>query len=163
PGYPVLGRLVSSATGLPADYALLALSLVSSLLFLFLWTDPIIVKALGLKATYVSLVAFNAFPTAFALVTLQTEPCALLFTLGAFLAFARRHNWLAALLAGAAGGMRISGAATGVALALALVTRLVTERPHRTRAWVSGLAAGAASSWGLLGIMGYHFWRFKDP
>ena len=108
PGYAVLGAAVRSVTGLSADYALFALALVSGVIFLFLWTDPVIVGALGVGGAYASLLAFNAFPNAFALVSIQTEPCTFLFTLGAFLAFARGHIWFAAALAGAATGMRVS-------------------------------------------------------
>src|SRR5437868_10159846 len=55
PGYAALGWLVKTATHLPADVSPLVLALVWSFVFLFLWTDPVIVRALGLNATYVSL------------------------------------------------------------------------------------------------------------
>ncbi|HKQ72073.1 MAG TPA: hypothetical protein VJT73_22165 [Polyangiaceae bacterium] len=163
PGYPALGWIASSVTHLPADYALLALSIVASFALLFLWTDRVMVERLGVATTYASLLAFNAFPTAFALVTLQTEPCALAFTLGAFLAFARRRLWLAALLAGAASGMRVSGAATSVALGLAILWQLYIDSPKSWSRWISPLLASVASAWGLIFIMGYHYWRYRDP
>ena len=153
---------MKSVTGLPADYSLFALALASSFLFLFLWTDPVIVRALGVKATYISLLAFNAFPTAFALVTIQTEPCTLLFTLAAFLAFARGHDWLAAGFAGAASAMRISGAATGAALGLAILWRTWQER-RKIVGWIEPCLVGLFSSWGLLATAAYHYRRFRDP
>jgi hypothetical protein len=163
PGYPALTWLVNLVLRLPSDYALFAVSIAASLLFLFLWTDRIIVDALGVGGAYASLLAFNAFTTAFALVTPQTEPCTLLFTLGAFLAFARRRLLLAAILAGAASAMRISGAATGIALGLAILCQLFLERPQRKRDWVVPALSAVLSVWGVVAIMGYHWYRFRDP
>ena len=129
PGYPALGALVMRVTHLPADYALLGLSVVASLVLLFLWTDPIVVRALGVGGAYASLLAFNFHTTGFSLVTIQTEPCAMVFSFGAFLAFCRRRLLLAGALAGAATAMRITAAAIGAAVALAIVTMLLVERP----------------------------------
>jgi hypothetical protein len=131
--------------------------------FLFLWTDPAIVRALGVGATYTSLAAFNAFPNAFALVTTQTEPCTFAFTLGAFLAFAKRRIWLAALLAGAATGMRVTGIAVGAAMALAIVVQAFVDRPERVVDWLRPFLAALVANWGILAMTGYHWWWFGDP
>ena len=163
PGYPALGALVMRVTHLPADYALLGLSVVASLVLLFLWTDPIVVRALGVGGAYASLLAFNFHTTGFSLVTIQTEPCAMVFSFGAFLAFCRRRLLLAGALAGAATAMRITAAAIGAAVALAIVTMLLVERPARVREWIVGALAAALSVWGLAMIMGYHWLRYGDP
>src|SRR5262249_53870342 len=138
-------------------------SLAASFLFLFLWTDPVIMRALGVGATYASLLAFSVFPNAFSVVLVQTEPLTFLFTLGAFLAFARGHLLLAGALAGAAAGMRVSGAGVGVALGLAILVHAYYERPQRARDWAVVLISALLSGWGLMVMMGYHWWRFGDP
>jgi hypothetical protein len=163
PGYPALGWMLSRLTGLPADFSLLALSLLAGFVFLYLWTGPEIRERLGVWRTYLALLLFNLFPTGFLLVTISTEPCALGFTLAAFVAFARRRWVLAGSFAGAATAMRISGLATGVALALAVLVTLVTERPRRPLEWASRMAALGLSCWGVLSIMGYHYYRYRDP
>jgi hypothetical protein len=163
PGYAALGWLIQAPTHLAADTSLLALSLVAAFLFLFLWTDPSIMNALGVGPTYAALAAFAVFPNSFAIVAIQTEACTLLFTLAAFLALSKRHVWLAAFFAGAASGMRISGAATGAALGVAILYQLLRDRPKSIAAWVNPLAASLFSGWGLIAIMSYHWWRFRDP
>jgi hypothetical protein len=90
PGYPFLGWLASFGGRFPVDYALLAISLIASFAFLFMWTGPTMVNALGVAGTYASLLAVNAHASGFALVTIQTEPCLLAFTLGSFWPARRR-------------------------------------------------------------------------
>jgi hypothetical protein len=162
PGYPLIARAVVKVTKLPADYALLAVSLAASFLFLFLWTDPAVTRALGTVETYIALIAFNAFPTSCYLVFLMTEPCVLLFTLAAFVALLRKQYLVGALLAGAASGMRIGGAATSLAFALAVVVETWNER---SRGWAlfRRIACVPLSAWGAFALMGYHAWRFGDP
>jgi len=163
PGYPALTWVINHALRMPADYALLTVSLVASFLFLFLWTDRMMVRSLGVGTTYASLLAFNAFPTAFTLVTVQTEPCALLFTLAAFLALARRRWLLGAIFAGAASAMRLNAAATSVAMALAIGVELWQRPPKRWPGFVVPAISMVVSGWGALAIMGYHWLRYHDP
>jgi hypothetical protein len=162
PTYGLLGRLVSLGGVIPIDYALLAISLISSFVFLTLWTGPALVDRLGLGGTYLSLLLFNTFTTGFSLVSVQTEPLTLVLTLGAFVALSRRSWALAGLLAGATSAMRITGAATGLACGLGIVVQAWLERPLPRSEWVRRGAAILLCGWGLLVIMGYHLFRFGD-
>jgi hypothetical protein len=163
PGYPAFTWLINRALHLPADYALLLVSLVSSFVFLFLWTDRMMVRALGVGTVYASLIAFNVFPTGFTLVTLQTEPLCLVFTLAAFLALARGRWLLGAIFAGTASAMRLNAAAVSVAMALAIAVALWKSPPKRWTGFIVPAISMVVSGWGVLAITGYHWLRYKDP
>jgi len=163
PTYPLLGWLASGGGRLPIDFALWGLSLAASAILLFLWTGPTLVERFGLWPTYVSFAVFNLFTTGFILVTMQTEPLALVFTLGAFIALARRHTTLGAALAGAATAMRITALATGLAYAAALIALTIWERPQAVAARVRRGAELLLSGWGVLALLGYYWVRFGDP
>lgn len=163
PGYSVLGMPLVAA-GMPADYALLAVSLLASFLFLYLWTGPALTERLGLGPTWLALLLFNAYTTGFALVTVQTEPLTLLCALGTFVLFSRRRLVLAALVAGAAGSLRVTGSTIGLAYVVALVGLALRDdsEPLRRRwlriAWLAPLAG-----WGQLAIFAYFAARYRDP
>ncbi len=162
PGYPLLGRIVMAITRLPADYALWVVSLLASFFFLFLWTDPAVQRRLGPKETYLALLLFNAFPAASNLVFIMSEPATLFFTLAAFVALLRKHVWLAALAAGAAGAMRLGGLAAGLACAATIAFEMWQER-GRGRAFLVGRAACIPLTvWGTVALVGYDWWRFDD-
>jgi hypothetical protein len=165
PTYGLFGRVVSLATSLPIDFALFGISLVSSFIFLFLWTGPTLTRRLGVGETYLSFLLFNTFTTGFSLVSVQTEPLTLALTLGAFAALQRRAWLFAGLLAGAASSMRITGFATGAACALGIA--LQSWQDHETsplprRDWVVRGAAVALCGWGGAALMAVHFARFGD-
>jgi hypothetical protein len=163
PGYALLGKVVMWATHLPIDYALFGVSLFSSFVFLFLWTGPALVKTLGLGVTWLSLLVFNAFSTGYSLIAILTEPPALVLTIGAFVALHRRWWLFGALLAGAATGLRVNAAATGLAFALAVLASLFTDRPQGPLRWTTRLLAMPLAGWGIMTMMGYDAWRFHDP
>jgi hypothetical protein len=163
PGYPFVGWLLSLGARLPVDYVLLGISLVSSFVLLFLWTSPILVSALGLFATYASLLAFNAHTNGFALITIQTEPLLMVFTVGALVALLKKNYLLGAFLAGTATGTRVSGAAVGVAYACAILTIAWQNRRSGGVPWLRYATALILSGWALLVIMGYFWIRFDDP
>ena len=163
PGYPAVASVVSRITRLPADYALFAVSLVSSLLFLFLWTGPAFSSALGIGTTYLSLVLLNLYTTGFALVTIQTEPLALLFTVAAFVALHRNALVVGALLAGAAGALRVTGGAIGVAFAFAVLARSLEGGPGRLGRALRSLPIMVLAGWGQLALFAYFWLRYKDP
>ena len=163
PGYPLLGRIVALGNRIPIDYALFGTSILASIVFLYLWTSSTITSALGVGTTYLALLLFNVFPTGFTLVTVQTEPTVLALTMGAFLGIARRNYLLAGVLAGAASGMRVSGAATSAAVGVALVVSLFVDPPKGWLAWRRRSAAAVLSAWGLLAIVGYFGLVYSDP
>ena len=163
PGYGLLGKAMMWATGLPIDYSLFAVSLICSFLFLFIWTGRSVVEIFGLRVTWLAFLLFNVFSTGYTLVAILTEPPALLFTLCAFLALRRRWWLLGAIFAGAATGLRINAASTGLAFALTVFVSLFVLRPKGVWDWFSRLVALPVAGWGVMSMMGYHWWRFGDP
>ena len=163
PTYGLLGRYLGNVTGLPIDFAMWGISLVSSFLFLFLWTGKDLTSRLGVAETYLALLFFNAYTTGYCLVMVQTEPLTLVLALGAFVAFSRKHRLLGALLAGAATSVRITGVAIGLAFAAGLLVELLRERPRSVWPWVRGVLLAVVSVWGQLALMAYHAHRFGDP
>jgi hypothetical protein len=163
PGYPLAGRLASLGGLIPIDYALLAVSLLASWVFFFLWTSAEIAGPLGLRATLVGLACFNLFTTGFTVVTVQTEPLLLATSLGAFVLARRRHLFLAALVAGIATGVRVSGGAAGLAFTALIALDAWRERPLRLSAWAGRAALCALSFWGLALTLAYDGIAFHDP
>jgi hypothetical protein len=163
PGYSLVGWLVSLGGRIPIDYALLLVSLASSWVFYFVWTSREIVDALGVRATLIALACFNLFTTGFTTVTIQTEPLLLGTTLAAFVLAQRGRLVAAALAAGAATGVRVTGAATGLAFAAFLALALWRERPVTARAWVRGLVLAALGFWGLAAMLAYDGLALGDP
>jgi hypothetical protein len=162
PTYGLLGRLVSLGGKIPIDFALLGISLVSSFIFLFLWTGPALTSRIGVAETYLALLLLNAFTTGFSLVSVQTEPLTLALTLGSFILLQRRWWLLAGFLAGASSAMRITGVATGAACALGIIVATWLDRPAGRREWLHRAAAVALCGWGVTAMMTYHFVRFGD-
>jgi hypothetical protein len=163
PTYGLIGRYVGRLTGLAIDYALFAVSLLSSFLFLYLWTGKELTSVLGVVPTYLALLCFNAYTTGYCLATVQTEPLTLVLAMGAYVAFVRRHRWLGAALAGATSGIRITGVAIGLAFAAGLLVELLRERPRRAWPWIRVAVLAAVCVWGELALMAYHAHRFGDP
>jgi hypothetical protein len=163
PTYGLLGRWLGRITGMPIDFALWTISLVSSFLFLFLWTGKELTSRLGVAETYLALLLLNTFTSGYSLVMVQTEPLTLMLAIGAFVAFARRRHVLGALLAGAASGVRITGIAIGLAYAVGLLIDLVRERPRTVWPWVRAALLMVVCVWGQLTLMAYHAHRFGDP
>ena len=163
PTYGLAGRYVARVTGLPIDFAMWAISLVSSFLFLFLWTGKDLTSRLGVAETYLALLFFNAYTTGYCLVMVQTEPLTLVLALGAFVAFARRHRLLGAVLAGAASGVRVTGIAIGFAFAAGLFVELLRERPRTIWPWLRAALLAVVGVSGQLILMAYHAHRFGDP
>jgi hypothetical protein len=163
PTYGLVGRYVARLTRLPIDYALFAVSLVSSFIFLYLWTGKELTSRLGVGETYLAFLCFGAYTTGYCLVTVQTEPLTLVLALGAYVAFVRRRLLLGALLAGATSGIRITGVAVGMAFAAGLLAEFLRERPRKAWPWIRAVLLGVLCVWGQLALMAYHAHRFGDP
>jgi hypothetical protein len=164
PGYAMVGRLVAKLLHAPADYALLGVALAASFAFVFLWTGPALTSTLGVGTTYLSLLLFNLFTTGFALVTIQTEPLALLSALCAFLCLRRRWWLLGALIAGAGGAIRITGPSIGAGYGIALLAHAILNREDRPLVrWGRLFAAAPLCVWGQLTIFAFFGWKYKDP
>jgi len=162
PTYGFIGAWVAQKLGTGIDYGLLAVSLVSSFVFMMLFTSRSVTKALGVWPTYLALILFNAFTTGFVLVTVQTEPLFLALSLGTYVCFERRWFLLAAFLAGLSSAVRITGVSVGLAFSVAMLFFTIAEKPPR---WVWGLRAFYCllSGWGILLLMAYFQHRFGDP
>ena len=147
--------------GWAIDWALFVVSMISSFVFLMLWTSRAITDKLGVGTTYLALLLFNTFTSGFVLVTIQTEPLLLALTLGTYVCFTRRWFLAASLLAGTTTAIRITGVPIGMAYSLALLAVTWVERP---RAWVWALRAlyAVLSIWGILVLMAYFQHRFGD-
>jgi hypothetical protein len=130
---------------------------------MLMWTSKAVTDKIGLGPAYLSLVMFNAFTTGFTLVTIQTEPAFLACSFGVYNALQRRWYWLAAVLAGAASGLRISGVGTAIACGIALVAHALTSRPGVWRTWVNVGLLLPVCAWGLFAMVLYDSWRFHDP
>ena len=163
PTYAWAGALIVKVTHLPIDYALYYLSLAASFVFLLMWTSRPMIDGLGVVGAYLSLLLLNLFDTGFSLVTVQTEPLMLAFTLGAFLCLSRRWFLIGALLAGAATSIRISGVATGFAYCAALVVVTLREHPRPRWLWAWRAVLMALSGSGIMLLMAYYRHRFGDP
>lgn len=163
PGYPALGWLARRLTGMPIDYALWSISLLATFAIFFLWTDPVIVDAVGVGGAYSSLLAFAVFPPAYALTSILTEACTALGMMVAFVGLARRQYALGALGSGFASAMRISGVAANAGYVLALAMAMWKEPPRSFTGWVRQLALFPLACWGTIAVFGYDSWRFGDP
>lgn len=166
PGYPALGWAVHKLTGAAIDYSLWFVTLTASVIALFLWTDPAIVKAIGVGPTYASLLAFNFFPPSCYLAFVMTDSCAVAGIIGGFVALARRRYVLAALAVGFTGAIRISGVGAEAAYALAIVAWCLTDPPRGSgawRGWIGRAALVPLGAWGSLLVSGYQTWLFHDP
>ncbi len=163
PGYALAGRVASLGGRIPIDYALFFVSLASSWIFFFLWTGPEIVGALGLRATLVALACFNVFTTGFTVATVQTEPLLLVASLAAFVLAQRGRTLPAALVAGVATGVRVSGVATGLAMVAFIAIDAWRARPLSRGTWAARAGACALSFWGLAAMLAYDGIALHDP
>jgi hypothetical protein len=164
PTYGLIGRWVAAVTRMPIDFAMWAVSLVSSFLFLYLWTGKELTSRLGVGTTYLALLCFNVYTTGYCLVMIQTEPITLALAMAAFVTFSRGHHWrwVGAVLAGAASSIRITGLAIGFAFAAGLLVELLRERPRSIWPWLRAAVLAMVCTWGQLALMAYFAHRFGD-
>jgi hypothetical protein len=161
PTYGWVGRFVADHTGWAVDWAMLAVSLVSSIVFMMLMTSAPITDAIGVGGAYLALLLVNAFTSGFMLVTLHTEPLVLALVMGTFYCFARRWLFAAAILAGAMSAVRITGLAGGAALGVGMLFLTLEERP-RWHVWVQRGIYALLSAWGIVALMAFYHHRFGD-
>ncbi|HEY6039609.1 MAG TPA: hypothetical protein VIV58_35255, partial [Kofleriaceae bacterium] len=116
----------------------------------FLWTSPILVERFGRGAMWGALIAFNAFPAAFYVVTPYSEAATLALGLGGFVALASQRWLLAAALVGASTALQPSSIAFALALAGALVAVAVRQREAKRIDWWRPLLGLPLCVWGQL-------------
>jgi hypothetical protein len=150
PAWGMVGGTVSAATTLASDHALLLLAIFAALALNFLWTSPILVKRFGRVSTWGALIAFNAFPAAFYIVTPYSEAATLALALGAFVALANERWLLAAALVGGSTALQPSSMAFALALAGALGVVAVRRREAKRADWWRPLLGLPLCVWGQL-------------
>lgn len=148
PAWGLTGGVVHDTLGIPADVALVLLSILAAIAVTLLWTSRVVVERMGVGAAYATLVAFNFFPSAFYLVTPYSEAATLALVLAGFVCVARDRWVLAGLAVGAATGLRISAGAFSVALACAAVSAAWTRRKKASPRWWRPLVAIPLAGWG---------------
>jgi hypothetical protein len=149
PGWGVAGGVIVDTTGMPADFALLFLSLLAALALNILWTSPQLVERFGRLETYMTLLAFNLYPAAFYLVTPYTESATMALALGAYLCIMRDRWATAGLLVGASTALRAGAMTFAFGLCLAAVIAAFLRWREGSPSWWRPLVAGPLSGWGL--------------
>lgn len=153
PAYGLAGGLVSSATGLEPDVALVLISVLCAILVNWLWICPTMIRRLGLFEAYMVLIAWNCYAGAWNLVVPTTEPVVLALAVGGFVALANERWVWSGVLIGACTALRIPTAsyafALGCALLFAAWDRYRTKQPQ----WWRPLIAVPLCGWGQFATM----------
>jgi hypothetical protein len=149
PGWGLTAGTLVDATGMPADFALLFLSLIAALALNILWTSPLIVAKFGRFETYMTLIAFNVFPSAFYIVTPYTESATMALAIGAYLCLLRdRWGW-AGFLVGASTALRAGAMTFAFGLCFAALVAAYFRYREGAPRWWRPLVGGALSGWGI--------------
>lgn len=149
PGWGLTAGVLVDATGMPADFALLFLSLIAAIALNILWTSPLLVERFGRLETYMTLVAFNLFPSAFYLVTPYTESATMALALGAYLCILKDRWATAGLLVGASTALRAGAMTFAAGLCFAAVVAAFVRYRKGEASWWRPLIAGPLSGWGI--------------
>jgi hypothetical protein len=163
PAYSILGKMLTFGGKLPVDYALLFVSVMSSIATIFMWTSRAMVSALGIRATYLSLLLLGTFPSAFHLVSIHTEALLLAVAFGGFIALRNRAWLIAAIGAGGASLVHARGFGFSVGCGIAILVSFFTDPPRKTAEWIERALSVPISGWGGLAMAGYFFFRYRDP
>jgi hypothetical protein len=153
PAFGEVGSVVSQVTGLPDDYALVLVSILCAIIINLLWTSPVFVSRIGKLEAYATLIAFNAFPPAFNVVTPHTEALTIALVLGAFWMIAKDRWWLASILVGASTALRPHAVAYTLAFGCAALVATWQKRRDHARRWWSPLASCVLAGWGQLATL----------
>jgi hypothetical protein len=150
PAYGMIAGTISSPFDLPVDVVLVFLSVFAAIVANLLWTSKTFVDRIGRPEAYMTLIAFNLFPSAFYLVTPYTESATLALVLGGFIALTRKRYVVSALLVGASTGLRAGAASFGVGLGAALLMAAWQACKRGDPKWWRPIAAAPLCGWGLI-------------
>lgn len=153
PAWGTIGGVVADATHMASDKALMLLSIVAALALNLLWTSPVLVKRLGRRVVWATLIGFNVYPAAFYLVTPYAEAATLAFAIGGFVALASERWLLAALLVGASTAFATPALAFSIALGCALLVAAYQRREQKLDQWWRPLLGLPLVAWGQLATM----------
>lgn len=154
PGYPVLMRAVAPLTGGSVLVAGLLVVLAAGAAAAVLLHRLAELRAPGTGWTAVTLLA--AAPYGVFLGVVYTEAVFLALALGAWLAAARRHWWMAGLLAAGTSAVRVNGLFLTAALAVVYVGQLRADGRWRPRADALALLAPVVT---VAAYVAYLAWR----
>lgn len=163
PAYGLLGGMTSRWLLVDADYALIIISAISAWTLMYLWTTGAMVRKLGPQATLGSVIALNAFPSAFYLVAPYAESITLATAFAGFVALCSDSWLIAAILIGAASAFRIAAVCFAIGFGCAAAAAALTERAEGTRTWWRKLCYVPLTVWGLVATMSYYGARYGDP
>jgi hypothetical protein len=162
PAYPLLGRSVSLATGLPTQHALLLVSHVC-LAAAFVVMAAYVRVRLGAASNQVGpfvLLAIALWPTTFFFRMAYSESLFLMTSLMAMYGMERNWpNWLLALIVGLATATR----PVGVALLMPFIGHLWATSSTFGRSLLKCLVLVPLACWGLLGYVLFQWLAFDEP
>jgi hypothetical protein len=150
PAYGALGGVISSATGIAEDIALLLVSLVCAVTVNMLWTHRAFVDRLGKREAYLALLGFNLFPTAFYMVAPYTESMTFALALGTYVAISEERWVLGGAMVGAATALRIPSLAYAGAYGLAAIVATWRRRRAGKPRWWWPMLGTPLVMWGLI-------------
>ena len=163
PTYGLAGRYVGKVTGLPIDFAMWGISLVSSFLFLFLWTGKDLTSRLGVVETYLALAFLQRLHDRL----LPGDGPDGAVDAGAGAGRCRRFRATAPPCRSAPGWgcdrRSHHGRGDRLAFAAGLLVELLRERPRAVWPGSRGALLAVVSVWGQVALMAYHAHRFGDP
>lgn len=148
PAYGTAGGIISDATGLEPDVALVLLSVLCAIIINLLWICPTMIRRLGLFESYAVLLAWNCYAGAWNLVIPTTEPVVIALALGGFVALANQRWIWAGILVGACTALRIPTASYAFALGCALLVATWERYRTQTPQWWRPLLAVPLCGWG---------------
>ncbi len=153
PAFGTVGRVLVGMTGMPADWALVWIAVLSLFAVNFLLTSELVTKKLGTLEAYAIVVGLNLFPSAFYLVAPYPESLVLLCSFGAWWAL-RRERWLlASLLVGGATALKLQASTFALGVGCSLLYLAWTRRKAGNRRWWLPLLGGPLCVWGQVATL----------
>lgn len=163
PAYGLIGGQIADIIHLPPDVTLLLMSCICAVIVSLIWTSRTIVDRIGKPAAWGTLIAFNAYPSAFYLVTPYTEAATFALVLGAYIMMTRQHWVIAGLMIGAATGLRVSAAAFSVGFGIAALIVAWRRRKAKSADWWHPIAGAALAGWGLMATFVWYKIALNEP
>ncbi len=144
-----IGGVISKITTIPEDFALVGLSLLCTILANLLWTNAAFIKRLGKREAVGTLIAFNAFPTAFYMTTPYTEAATVMLMLAGFIALAGNRWVLAGFLVGASTALRASAVAFSFGFGFAALVAAYQRKKAGDVKWWKPLLGIPLCGWSM--------------
>jgi len=150
PAWGTIGGAFASLAHIADDKALMFLSILAGIWLTMIWTSPILVNKLGRGVVWATLIGFNAYPSAFYVVTPYTEAITLACAMAGFLMLARERWVLAAFFVGASTAFRVSAVAYAIAIGCALLVAAWEQRKAGKPSWWKPLLGLPLCGWGQM-------------